>query len=149
MNPVTGPGPFVAQPPPVASVAMLETEILVVGAGPAGSAAAITLANAGRDVTLVDKATFPRDKCCGDGLTSGALRMLERLGFDPASVPSWQTIDAAWVRSPSGREVRFPMPTDGIYAAVAPRTELDDALVAARPGERRQGPRRPCVSGTW
>lgn len=108
---------------------MLETEILVVGAGPAGAAAAITLAGAGRDVTLVDKATFPRDKCCGDGLTAGALRILERLGFDPASVPSWQTVDAAWVRSPSGREVRFPMPADGIYAAVTPRTELDDALV--------------------
>lgn len=108
---------------------MLETEILVVGGGPAGTAAAITLARAGHDVTLVDKATFPRDKCCGDGLTTGALRLLEELGFDPASVPSWYSVDAAWVRSPSGREVRFPMPPDGIYAAVTPRTELDDALV--------------------
>ena len=55
----------------------------VVGAGPAGAAAAITLARAGRDVVLVDKATFPRDKICGDGLTTGALRLLEELGLDP------------------------------------------------------------------
>ena len=108
---------------------MLETEILVIGGGPAGAAAAITLADAGHDVTLVDKASFPRDKCCGDGLTTGALRMLESLGFQPSSVPSWTVVDAAWVRSPSAREVRFPMPSDGVYAAVAPRAELDDALV--------------------
>ena len=42
---------------------------------------------------LVDKATFPRDKICGDGLTAGALRLLEELGLDPATVPSWQPVD--------------------------------------------------------
>ena len=79
---------------------------------------------------VVDKAIFPRDKCCGDGLTTGALRLLEGLGFDPATVPSWQTIEAAWVRSPSGREVSFPFPKDrGVFGAVAPRNELDLALV--------------------
>jgi menaquinone-9 beta-reductase len=105
------------------------TDIFIVGAGPAGTAAAITLARAGRQVTIIDKATFPRDKCCGDGLTAGALRILERLGVGPPDVPSWVTVDAAWVRSPSGHEVRFPMPPDGIFAAVAPRRQLDDALL--------------------
>lgn len=57
-------------------------DVVVVGAGPAGAAAAITLAGAGRRVVLVDKATFPRDKVCGDGLTTGALRHLEDLGLD-------------------------------------------------------------------
>lgn len=109
---------------------MLRTDVVVVGAGPAGCAAAITLARHGRDVTLVDKAAFPRDKCCGDGLTTGALRELEALGFDWGAVPSWTTVDAAWVRSPSGRTVCFPLPEDqGQFAAVAPRSELDSALL--------------------
>ena len=62
---------------------LLNTEVLIVGAGPAGSAAAITLARAGVDVTLIDKSSFPRDKTCGDGLTTDALRILEDLGLDP------------------------------------------------------------------
>ena len=109
-------------------------DVVVVGAGPAGSTAATVLARAGRDVLLVDKAEFPRDKCCGDGLTTLALRELEALGLQPASVPSWRSVDAAWLRSPSGREVCVPLPsrddpTAGIYAATTPRRELDAALV--------------------
>lgn len=107
-----------------------ERDVVVIGAGPAGAAAAIVLARAGRRVTVVDKATFPRDKCCGDGLTTLALRELDDLGLDPASVPNWCTVDAAWLRSPSGREVCVPLPTgQGIYAATTPRVELDAALV--------------------
>src|SRR6476659_9765628 len=101
---------------------MLVADVAVVGGGPAGAAAAITLARAGRDVVVVDRATFPRDKCCGDGLTAGALRMLESLGLDPAAVASWQPVDDVVVRSPSGREVTFPLPRGhGTYAAVARR----------------------------
>lgn len=103
--------------------------MLVVGAGPAGAAAAITLARAGAEVTVVDKARFPRDKCCGDGLTTGALRVLEQLGVDPRPLPSFRAVDAAWVRSPGGIEVRFPLPDRGVFAAVAPRRELDALLV--------------------
>jgi geranylgeranyl reductase family protein len=109
---------------------VIDADVVVVGGGPAGSAAAITLARAGRHVVLVDKARFPRDKCCGDGLTTGALRTLEHLGLAPAAVPSWQVVDAAWVRSPSGRVVAFPFPAGrGQYGAVAPRLELDAALL--------------------
>jgi geranylgeranyl reductase family protein len=101
-----------------------------VGGGPAGAAAAITLARAGRDVVLVDKAVFPRDKICGDGLTAGALRLLETLGLDPATVPSWQPVDDVVVSSPSHHEVTFPLPRGaGLYAVVARRTELDAALL--------------------
>ena len=56
--------------------------------------------------SLIDKATFPRDKCCGDGLTTGALRRLEALGLDPSTMPSWQIVDDVVVRSVSGRTVR-------------------------------------------
>ena len=55
---------------------------MVVGAGPAGSSAACTVARSDRSVLLIDKAEFPRDKCCGDGLTTMALRLSEELGLD-------------------------------------------------------------------
>jgi geranylgeranyl reductase family protein len=106
------------------------TDVAVVGGGPAGAAAAISLARQGRDVVLVDKARFPRDKICGDGLTAGALRLLEQLGLDPEAVPSWQPVDDVVVRSPSGREVTFPLPRGaGSYAVVCRRADLDAALL--------------------
>jgi geranylgeranyl reductase family protein len=105
-------------------------DVLVVGAGPAGAAAAITLERAGVTTIVIDKARFPRDKCCGDGLTTLALRELEALGLEPERVDGWFDVDAAWLRSPSGREVCLPLPGTGRYAAVAPRFELDAELVA-------------------
>ena len=97
-------------------------DVVIVGAGPAGCAAAIELRRAGRSVVVLDKATFPRDKCCGDGLTTLALRELESLGLQPAGVPSWIGVDGAWLRSPSGRAVHVPLPDGpGLYAAVAAR----------------------------
>ncbi|MGQ0744069.1 MAG: NAD(P)/FAD-dependent oxidoreductase [Acidimicrobiales bacterium] len=104
-------------------------EVLIVGAGPAGSAAAITLARAGRRVLMIDKARFPRDKCCGDGLTAAALRELEALGLDPGSIPDWQPVSEVRVRGPAGRCVTFPLPATGLFSVVAPRQQLDAALV--------------------
>ncbi len=105
-------------------------DVVVVGAGPAGAAAAISLARAGREVVVVDKATFPRDKCCGDGITALALRLSERLGLDPATIPSWTPIGGATVSGPSGHAIRFPLPGGpGIHAAVARRVEYDAAMV--------------------
>ena len=79
---------------------------------------------------LVDKARFPRDKCCGDGLTTGALRRYEALGLGPEDVPSWQVVEDVVVRSPSGRSVTFPLPrTGGVFAVVARRAELDAAFL--------------------
>jgi geranylgeranyl reductase family protein len=105
---------------------------LVVGAGPAGCAAAVTLARRGVDVLVCDKATFPRDKCCGDGLTAGALRRIDSLGADPRSSPSWQEVDGVSVRSPSGRVARLALPArPGLYGAVCRRADLDAELVTA------------------
>jgi geranylgeranyl reductase family protein len=109
---------------------VLSADVAVVGGGPAGVAASVTLARAGREVVLVDKARFPRDKACGDGLTTSALRRLEQLGLRPAAVSSWQDVGDVRVRSPSGRTVAFPLPAgQGVFAAVARRRELDAALL--------------------
>lgn len=108
----------------------LTSDVVVVGAGPAGTAAAITLAGAGREVLVVDKATFPRDKFCGDGLTAGALRRLESLGLEPAMVGSWTPVHHVWLRGPAGHQVCFPLPDDGgLFAVVARRRDLDAAMV--------------------
>jgi len=104
-------------------------DVLVVGAGPAGIAAAVTAHRAGLRVAMIDKARFPRDKCCGDGLTTGALRLLEQLGLPPASVPSWTPCRDATLRSPSGRTIDLQLPAEGQFAAIATRFELDNALV--------------------
>src|ERR1700727_3681678 len=109
---------------------MLGADLVVVGCGPAGAAAAISAARAGLKVIVVDRATFPRDKCCGDGLTTGALRRLEHLGLDPSTLRSWQPVRQARVRASSGREATFALPSDGTtWAATAKRLELDAALV--------------------
>ena len=93
-------------------------------------ACAATLHAAGHEVTVVDKATFPRDKCCGDGLTTNALRILEEMHFDPSRVPDWQVCDQVEMRSPDGRVIDLPLPNiGGIFAAIAPRQQLDHALV--------------------
>jgi len=108
----------------------IRADVLVVGAGPAGSSAATTLSRHGLDVVLADKARFPRDKCCGDGLTTGALRRLERLGLDTAAVGSFTPAAAIAVRSPHGRVTELPLVRSGsCCAAVARRRDLDAALV--------------------
>ena len=108
-----------------------QTDVLVVGAGPAGSSAAAWAARHGLTVLLADAATFPRDKTCGDGLTPRAIRELELLGET-----EWvrahhvtrglrahgfgQTLHLDWPSLPGS-----DIPTWG--SAVA-RTELDDHL---------------------
>ena len=108
----------------------MPSKVLIIGAGPSGTACAATLHRLGHEVVVVDKATFPRDKCCGDGLTTNALRILEELEFDPARVPDWQTCSDVEMRSFSGRKIDLPLPSiGGQFAAIAPRAQLDHALV--------------------
>jgi geranylgeranyl reductase family protein len=59
-------------------------DVVVVGGGPAGSAAAVFLRQRGRDVLLLDEARFPRDKVCGESVSPGAHRLLSDLGVEPA-----------------------------------------------------------------
>jgi len=125
-------------------------DVVVVGAGPAGCSAAIEAARAGREVLLVDKARFPRDKCCGDGLTAGALRQLQGMGLEPSSLPSWQAVDDVVLHGPAGRALLLPLPRGrGAYAAVVPRLELDAALVdLARGAGVKVADGHPCLGAT-
>ncbi|WP_067653680.1 geranylgeranyl reductase family protein [Nocardia harenae] len=113
-------------------------EVLVVGAGPAGSAAAAWAARDGRDVLLIDGAVFPRDKTCGDGLTPRATAELEHLGLGP-----WlraHTVNHGLRMSGFGREELLPWPGGSFptYGSAVPRTELDDTLrqTAVKSGAR-------------
>jgi geranylgeranyl reductase family protein len=67
---------------PGSSNAHIETDVLIVGAGPGGATAAYHLARHGIDTVVVDKAAFPREKVCGDGLTPRAIASLHRMGVD-------------------------------------------------------------------
>jgi len=106
-----------------------DTQVVVVGAGPAGIAAALTMVDHGVDTIVVDKARFPRDKTCGDGLTTAALRQLERLGLPRTAIDAMQTVHDVVLVGPSGRRIPLELPDNGTYATVTPRTHLDHALV--------------------
>ncbi len=80
-------------------------DVIVVGAGPAGSIAAFCLARGGASVALVDKATFPRDKACGDIVGPRALQVLADLDLAP---PPGREVSDIVVLGPAGRRVRLP-----------------------------------------
>lgn len=104
----------------------LSCDVLVVGAGPAGSAAALTLARAGAQVLLADRHAFPRDKVCGDALIPDALGALQQLGLLQAVTARARSAAALSCISPSGRQVDVPG-----TLAVLPRRELDALLCEA------------------
>ncbi|MDP3983978.1 MAG: geranylgeranyl reductase family protein, partial [Acidimicrobiia bacterium] len=85
---------------------MPDRPVLVVGGGPAGSAAAYRIANRGHPVTLVEKKEYPRDKTCGDGLTPRAIYWLNEMGFD-FSVPEFHRITG--LRSYAGDDLFLEM----------------------------------------
>ena len=113
-------------------------DVVVVGAGPAGSAAAAWAARAGHDVLVIDAANFPRDKACGDGLTPRAVAELERLGLG-----EW--LDAR-IRHRGLRmsgfggevDVEWPGPSFPSTGSAVARVELDDRIrkVAEESGAR-------------
>ena len=79
-------------------------DLLVAGAGPAGIAAAITAVERGLDVVVARLRDLPRDKTCGDGLTAGALRLLEQLGLprEALGASTYESVHEAMLVSPSG-----------------------------------------------
>ena len=108
-------------------------DALVVGAGPAGSIAALVLARGGARVALVDKARFPREKACGDLVGPRGVQTLADLHVD---VPGPLVGDMEVV-GPSGRRVvlrAFPGRTYPGHALVVPRSKFDDLLRTAAIG---------------
>src|SRR3954451_11651742 len=104
------------------------TDVLVVGAGPAGSAAAAWAARLGMDVLLTDAAVFPRDKTCGDGLTPRAIGELERLGLG-----DWlraHAVNQGLRAHGFGQTLLLPWPGGSLpsWGSAVARTELDDHL---------------------
>ena len=65
---------------------VMDTDVLVVGAGPGGSAAAYHLARHGIDVTLLERSAFPREKVCGDGITPRGVAAMIKMGVDPTEL---------------------------------------------------------------
>ncbi|MEV4755224.1 FAD-dependent oxidoreductase [Micromonospora sp. NPDC049559] len=104
-------------------------DAVVVGAGPAGSAAAYHLAHRGRRVLLVDRRAFPRDKCCGDALTPAAVRLLAGMGALDELAGAWRTVGVRLRRAGlPDEEQRFPDPPG--HGLVLTRRELDRRLAA-------------------
>lgn len=123
-------------------------DVLVVGAGPAGSACAQWLARAGVDVVQVDQQVFPRDKICGDGLIPDAHHALERLGVLQEVMALAQPVAHVGCIGPRGGRVDVPG-----RLAVLPRRQLDHILqrAAERAGVRFFAPWRfeaPLLDGT-
>jgi menaquinone-9 beta-reductase len=107
-----------------------DADVIVVGAGPAGSSAAYWLATAGLDVLLLEKTTFPREKVCGDGLTPRGTRALIEMGIDVSE-------DAGWLHNRGlrviggGQRLHLDWPeltSFPSYGLVRPRADLDALL---------------------
>ena len=108
-------------------------DVLVVGAGPAGSTAALVLARGGARVGLVDKAVFPRDKACGDLIGPRGVQTLHELGL-AGEVPNAERVGDMYVVGPTGRRVRLPAAPGSTYPGygiVVPRADFDAALQRA------------------
>jgi geranylgeranyl reductase family protein len=102
------------------------TDVLVIGAGPAGAATALSLASRGVETVLVDRSEFPRDKVCGDALIPDALAALRTLGLEQAVCRRAAMIEEIRVHAPSGWSLSFPG-----RCACLPRRELDHLILQA------------------
>ena len=107
-----------------------DADVIVVGAGPGGSAAAYHLARHGVRVLLLEKTEFPREKVCGDGLTPRAVRQLIRMGVDTSPEAGWLHNKGLRVIGGGVRlELDWPdLASFPNYGLVRTRLDFDDLL---------------------
>jgi len=105
-------------------------DVLIVGAGPAGSVAAIVLARAGARVRLIDRAAFPRDKLCGDTLNPGTLAVLRRLGLADGAEAAGLEVEGMRLTGEGGFDLTARYP-DGLRGRAITRRRFDQMLVDA------------------
>ncbi|MDU0968451.1 MAG: geranylgeranyl reductase family protein [Actinomycetaceae bacterium] len=113
-----------------------DAPVVVVGGGPGGASTAYHLAANGVDVALFDKATFPRDKVCGDGLTPAAVSEILAMGIDPLHEDGWQMNRGLTVLG-GGHRIQLPWPeTPSMpgYGMARPRKTLDHRLLQQAEG---------------
>ena len=105
-------------------------DVIVVGAGPAGSTTAYYLARSGLDVAVLEKATFPREKVCGDGLTPRAVKALVNMGIDTSEKAGWlQNKGLRIIGGGVRMEIDWPaLSAYPNYGLVRPRTDFDQLL---------------------
>jgi flavin-dependent dehydrogenase len=103
-------------------------DVLIVGAGPAGTVTATVLARVGVRVRLIDRAAFPRDKLCGDTVNPGTLARLRRLGLSAPIDDRGLRVDGMRVTGPRGVAIEGRYP-DGVYGRALIRRDLDWALL--------------------
>jgi geranylgeranyl reductase family protein len=111
---------------------MQQTDVAVIGAGPAGAIAAHRLAAAGVRVMLFEQATFPRDKICGDAVTRLGLETLARTGLEAWSA-SFKAITALRFTAPDAQVLDIALPPEpgGVAGRIIPRKRLDARLARA------------------
>jgi len=106
-------------------------DVIVVGAGPAGSSAAHYLARRGLDVLLLDKFDFPRDKTCGDAVGPRSLHVLRDMGILDDVLRIGFRLNGVEIFAPGGRSVAAPVPEhDELpnYGLIVPRLHLDNVI---------------------
>jgi menaquinone-9 beta-reductase len=105
-------------------------DVIVVGAGPAGSSVGYYLASAGLDVLVLEKTNFPREKVCGDGLTPRAVKALAAMGVPIAESDGWQRHKGLRIIGGGGRiELDWPeLSSYPGYGLIRARTDFDQIL---------------------
>jgi menaquinone-9 beta-reductase len=119
---------------------LTRADVLVVGGGPAGASCAYWLAEAGHDVTVVERKRFPREKTCGDGLTPRAVKQLEDMGLADRlaghhrfgglrSIAFGHTLELQWPQTPDFPSHGYVVTRHDLDAFVAERAEKAGATI--------------------